>query len=268
MNNPYAGIPGPEWDPSSSMYLRDPGSAASSLLIDIGVKPTDGATYRGPRAPQVPEGVNGRWVMTGVNPGPNQTGRDGVPEPYMQQVHGNDWVFMGDRQPMAQAQPEEAPKPQQQASDPSGKTIYNDWDTYRNQARAEVEAGLNSPFVQNPQELIGLDRKQQMQAFYPGAWQEDGVQKVIGPNGKNIAPDLLADGTLALFREGDANTSTARDWPTLVEMLQKTNRVTPDQFQTLLKLGENKPLDQSFGGMGGMGGGGMSLMGNMIRGGK
>jgi hypothetical protein len=233
-----------EWAKSGAL------TAGSSLP---GVAPEDGWMHQGANAPTLPEGAKGYWAMTssGVGPASNYGENSG-----MDQRDNATWRFVGEKEEkpyVPQGAPDEpqAPRP---VADPNGKTIYNDWDFYKNQARAEVEAGLNSPFVQNPQELIGLDRKQQMQAFYPSAWQEDGVQKVIGPNGKNIAPDLLADGTLALFREGDANTSTARDWPSLVEMLQKTNRVTPDQFQTLLRLGENKKPDQSFAGPGGMGG--------------
>lgn len=144
MNNPYADIPGPEWDPNSEMYLRDPGSTASSLLLDIGVAPTDGATYRGLRPPPVPEGVKGRYVMTGVNQGPNQQGRDGSPEPYIQQAHGNDWVFMGEQ--------EQAPQmaaPQQMADDPApgGPTIYDSTADWINIARAEDQGRNRMPFV-------------------------------------------------------------------------------------------------------------------------
>lgn len=262
MNNPYADIPGPEWDPNSEMYLRDPGSNASSLLLDIGVAPTDGATYRGLRPPPIPEGVKGRYVMTGVNQGPNQQGRDGSPEPYIQNAHGNDWVFMGEQEQAAEpASMEQAlKKAVAPTADPNGKTIYNDWDLYQATARTEPEANLNSPGVLNQQDLVGLDRRDQMSALYPAAWQTSGIQKVIGPNGTNIAPDLENKGLFAKFRENNIQPSDYADFPSMMDQLLKAGKITQKEHDFLGDLTIAKKPDQSFAMPGMQGGGGLKGM--------
>lgn len=253
---------GDPFDPQNPHYGKD--VFATSSMIDGGMAPQSGFMYRGTNMPAVPKGQKGYYTLVNTAPG-LRTMNDGILDTGAQD---NTWRFVGEEQSMApQGAPEEQQQAQRPVADPNGKTIYNDWDTFRSTAQAEVGAGDFSPGVLNPRDLIGLDANQQMQKFYPGAWQDSGVQKVIGPNGTNIAPKLQEDGILDQFRPGtgNANTATARDYPTLVELLQNTGKITPEQSQILLGLAKPKVPDQSFAQLGMTGGGGQALLGGGFR---
>lgn len=123
-----------------------------------------------------------------------------------------------------------------------GRTIYNDHDYFLQQARGSAEAGNNMPFVVNPQSLIGLSPQQQMNQFYPAAWQDEGVQKTIGPNGQNIGPELQKQ-----FGNSQAiDTAGGQDWPSLVRLLSDSGRIDAGQAQALLGLATPKKLDASM----------------------
>jgi hypothetical protein len=163
------------------------------------------------------------------------------------------WQFVEQQAPQAQAPmpPPEEKQPEQPA-DPSGKTIYNDWDTYRNKARADVEGINRMPFTFSDYAGVALDKNDAMQQFYPGAYQEGGVQKIIGPNGQNIAPRLQDDGMLDAFRYSGLDTAKVENWPSLVKMLQSSGLLSQDakenaaQQQVLLDLAKPKKPDMSF----------------------
>lgn len=195
------------------------GSDASGRQQDAGLWLPDGT--------QAPTDKDGQWVMGG-------NGR---------------LVFIPNQPTAAPMQPVQeqasvAPPP----APTDGKTIFNDWDFYQNQARGENLAANDSPFVSNPQKLIGLDADQQMQRFYPGAWQEGGVQKVIGPNGQNIAPELQSNGLFAAFQDAGVDTSKAADWPSMIDALMDKGLLADNQYKFLSDLTKPKKLDQSFAG--------------------
>ncbi len=216
--------------------------------VDYGMKPVNGMVYKGN-------------VMPGA--GPNSAGALAPPDPNAPAPTGQ-WQYIGDydtgnrnpdhgssiqkqwryqeNQPQAapaQRQVEEEPPPQ--AAPTGGKTIYNDWDTYQNKARADVEGMNRMPFVYSDYAGVSLDPQKAMQQFYPAAWQEGGVQKTIGPNGQNIAPYLNSD-----FGDPQFLDTTKKDMPSLVQMLLDKGGIDQRQSQALLDLMKPKKLDTSF----------------------
>lgn len=216
--------------------------------IDYGMKPVDGMVYTGNTMPGI-----GPNPMTGQMPDPNAKS-------------GGSWEFIGnydtgtrnpDHGPSEQGQwryreaPQAAPmmrEPVQeeapQAGPTDGKTIYNDWDTYQNKARADVEGINRMPFAYSDYAGISLDPQKAMNQFYPPAWQEQGVQKTIGPNGQNIAPYLNEDFGDPQFLK----TNGQKDYPSLVQSLLNSGGIDQRQSQALLDLMKPKKLDTSFAG--------------------
>lgn len=211
--------------------------ALSSRFLNFGATPMDGmdyVTHYGGGPPQVPEGAKGYYVMTGSTPGQAGTGNEG----------SQTYRFVGEQQaaPVARQPVQEEPVPQAPSD---GKTIYNDWDTYQNKARAEVEGMNRMPFVRSNFDLVSLDPQKAMNQFYPAAWQEEGVQKTIGPNGANIAPRLQKD-----FETAQLVDTTKADWPSLVAMLAGNGQIDQRQQQALLDLAKPKKANTGMGGMG------------------
>lgn len=215
--------------------------------VDYGMKPVDGMVYTGTTMPGV--GLN---PMTGQPPDPNAK-------------PAGSWEFIGnqdtgtrnpDHGPSQMGQwryretPQATPMPQQpaqeeapqQAAPTNGKTIYNDWDTYQNKARADVEGINRMPFAYSDYAGISLDPQKAMNQFYPSAWQEQGVQKTIGPNGQNIAPYLQSDFGDPQF----LTTNGQKDFPSLVQAMLAGGRIDDRQSQALLELMKPKKPDMSF----------------------
>lgn len=224
--------------------------ALTTQMVDKGALPMDGwqyqTTFQG-SAPAVPEGTNGYWVKTNDTPGQAGTGNMG----------SSTYRFVGEQQaPQAMAR---RPVQQEQVApeQPSdGKTIYNSWDRFQDKGRAEVEGINRMPFVFSGYDTISLDPQKAMDQLYPAAWQESGVQKTIGPNGTNIAPQLQKD-----FNDPQLIDTTKGDWPSLVRLLMDNGTVDAKQGQALLGLAEPKKLNASFGGIGGS----QALLGGMGR---
>jgi hypothetical protein len=226
--------------------MQNPGPFQNfNQAIDYGMKPVDGMVYVGNTMPGV--GVN---PMTGQRPDPNAkpTGSwqfignfdTGTRNPDHGPSEQGQWQWREDAKPapvVQQAKQEEAPEPRFPDGD-----IYNDWDYYQKKARAEVEGMNRMPYVFSDYVNISLDPQKAMNQFYPAAWQEQGVQKTIGPNGQNIAPKLYEDFGDPQF----INTTGQKDWPSLVKMLLGNGSVNEQQGQALLGLMEPKKLDTSF----------------------
>jgi hypothetical protein len=243
---------GDPFDPSNELYGRDPGSFASTSMLAGGMAPKDGWMYRGTDAPKVPEGQKGYYVMTNSVPG-MRTVNDGIVD---QGSQDNTWRFVGEQEAapqQQQLQQQEAPLPKYPDGD-----IYEDNDYWQKKARAEVEGINKMPGVFSDYADISLMNPRQIEnIFYPPSWQEEGVQKTIGPNGQNIAPQLQQT-----FSDAQAiDTKVQSDFPTLINMLTNTGQVDGKQRQTLLDMITPKKLDTSFGGPGGMGGGNSLLSG-------
>jgi len=214
--------------------------------IDYGMKPVDGMVYTGTTMPGV--GIN---PMTGQRPDPNAkpTGSwefignqdTGTRNPDHGPSQVGQWQYReAAAAPAMAARPQqEEPAPQQAPSD--GKTIYNDWDTYQNKARADVEGINRMPFMYSDYAGVSLDPQKAMNQFYPAAWQAEGVQKTIGPNGQNIAPYLNSD-----FGDPQFLDTTKKDMPSLVSMLLNSGNIDQRQSQALLDLMKPKKLDTSF----------------------
>ena len=150
---------------------------------------------------------------------------------------------------------EEAPKKKEEAPS-DGRTIYNDWDKYIDEARKAVEGINRMPFTYSDYGNVSTNRNEAMNQFYPGAWQKNGLQPFIGPNGQNISNDVGL-GIYEALKKGTASTSDTQDWPTLVKTLLQSNTTSPAMIQTLLDMAKPKKLDTSFqssGLMGMMGG--------------
>ncbi len=221
-------------------------NGAQTVLVNSGAIPQDGWTFRGAGAPLDIDGQNGYWVMTGSTSAPGFSAGD---NPGVMQTD-NSYRFVSTQPqaaPVARPVQEEAAPPPK--AEDNGKTIYNDWDTYQTKARADVEGINRMPFVfPDYGDLVGLDRSRIADTFFPAAWQESGVQKTIGPNGTNIAPQLQND-----FGDPALVGTTKADWPSLVQMLSDNGSIDGKQRQALLSLAEPKKLNTGFGGMGGMG---------------
>lgn len=247
---------GAQFDPQVAELLKlqqgqTPVNADYSEYLRLGLVPQDGMTFRGAQAPTAPAGAKGRYVLT--NTGAQSFGG---PDSGQQSVANNEWTWIGEPQasPAAAQQPTQQ-RPQEPTAPANGKTIYNDWDTFQSKARADVEGINRMPFTFADYGGVSTDPSEAMNQFYPAHQQTQGVQKVIGPNGSNIAPQLQQDGLLHLFKPGGgADTSGQVDFPSLVKLLQSGGLLSPDateaaaQQQALLGLAAPRKLDQSFGG--------------------
>lgn len=184
---------------------------------------------------QPPTDAKGQWVMSGQGPGAQDGGQGGSSVGY------NRWTFIPNQPAAAPAQRQAQEEAPQQAAPADGKTIYNDWDTYQNKARADVEGINRMPFMYSDYAGVSLDPQKAMQQFYPAAWQAEGVQKTIGPNGQNIAPYLNRD-----FNDPQFLDTTKQDMPSLVAMMLNRGSIDERQSQALLELMKPKKLDTSF----------------------
>lgn len=192
----------------------------AGLMLPAGAKP--------------PSDANGQWVMSGTGGG-LRDGDGGTTQSYAR------WTFIPN-QPAAA--PSRAPMPEEPAPQPQqndGKTIYNDWDTYQQRARADVEGMNRMPFVRSDFNLVSLDPAKAMDQFYPAAWQTEGVQKTIGPNGQNIAPELQRQ-----FGDAQFINTTKADWPSMLDALLSKGAVSESQYKALSDLAKPKKLDNSM----------------------
>lgn len=203
--------------------------------IAYGVQPVNGMVFRGNQMPGT--GVDhstGKMYEPGFTKG-------GSWQYIGQQDSVGQWQFVEQQAPQA-AQPMEQPKEEPLPEYPKGD-IYNDWDYYQGRARADVEGINKMPFMFSDYADIGLRTPQQnMNTFYPPSWQEEGVQKTIGPNGQNIAPKLQET-----FGNAQAiNTNGQTDFPSLVKKLMASGSIDSGQEQMLLGLIKPKKPDMSF----------------------
>lgn len=199
--------------------------------------------YGGPagQEPKAEMPTNGRWQYLG--PDLEQFGiRAADQNPINPNMQGA-WKWVEDKAPVAAAPAEEMVKKPVERF-PEGD-IYNDWDYFQKRARADVEGINRMPFTYADYPNVGQTKQDAFNQFYPNAWQTNGLQPVIGPNGQNIAPSLSED-VYKLFRDKGVDTATARDWPSLVESLMKSGRIDGGMSQTLLDLAKPKKLDTSF----------------------
>lgn len=153
------------------------------------------------------------------------------------------WVFEAEEKASVPAKFEEEPKKPKERF-PEGD-IYNDWDYYTKRARADVEGINRMPFTFNDYPNVEKDKNDAFQQFYPAAWQTGGVQKIVGPNGSNIAP-MLDSNLLSLFRDGGIDPSTAKDWPSLIDALTNSGKIDASQRKTLEGFTKQKKPDTSF----------------------
>lgn len=116
--------------------------------------------------PNVGEG--GQWIFAGNKHigGPAVSGTDYGGN---QAMYSTTWEWMPD--PVApQQQP--APAPQQQRQDvPAQLPIYDDWNAYRQMARAQTEGLNRMPFVFGDYQQIPTDPQSAFEMFYPGNMQ-------------------------------------------------------------------------------------------------
>jgi hypothetical protein len=189
------------------------------------------------------EPAKGKWRYLGPDASHYGAYAAGGEQPVADNAKGA-WMWEEDAAPAAAA-PVEEEQPKKKAERFPEGDIYNDWDYYTKRARADVEGINRMPFTYSDFPNIGQTPAEATQQFYPGAWQEGGVQKIIGPNGTNIAPGL-DENLLSIFRDKGIDTASAKDWPSLLDQLMKSGRITSAQRGTLGDLAKKKEPDQSF----------------------
>jgi hypothetical protein len=213
-------------------------------------QPNDGAITFSRRMPRMPgsEGnaAKGRWRYMGNDV--SQYGlipTDQVPYPGGDSAQGV-WQWEEDRAPapMAMAPTEEAPQKKVEAPS-DGRTIYNDWDFFQNQARQAVEGISRMPFTYSDYPSVATNKNDAINQFYPGSWQKNGLQPQIGPNGQNIS-NQVGSGIYEALRDGKASTAGAKDWPSLLMSLSQKGLLTSEGAGLLLDLAKQKKLDTSF----------------------
>jgi hypothetical protein len=192
---------------------------------------------------QQPEVAKGKWRYLGPDASAYGAYAAGGEQPVADNAKGA-WMWEEDAKPQAAMPAEEMPQKKTQERFPEGD-IYNDWDYFQKRARADVEGINRMPFTYADYPNVAQNPGDAMNQFYPGAWQDSGVQKIIGPNGSNIAPGLSPE-VLKLFRDGGIDTASAKDWPSLIESLLQSKRVDAGTGQSLLDLAKPKKLDTSF----------------------
>lgn len=129
---------GDPFDPNNPRYGQD--VFATSSMIDGGIAPEDGWSYRGFNAPKVPEGQKGYYVMTNSVAGP-QTVNDGIVDQGQQDTT---WRFVADQEKAPDAGPQQ---PRADDPAPDGPTIYDSTADWINIARAEDQGRNRMPFV-------------------------------------------------------------------------------------------------------------------------
>lgn len=119
-----------------------------------------------------------------------------------------------------------------------GSTGY-DWGSYLDAARASTENRRNNPFVYDPRTATP-DRQANTSNLYPDVMQAQGMQPIMGPNGKNIAPNLatilgVADPNDASKLPGGQPLDMAHGLAGLIQWIQQLGG-TPEQLSQLQAL--------------------------------
>jgi hypothetical protein len=152
--------------PINSMHA--PGLGRFDIIQSGAPQAGDMVLAQGMQAPAPQEG--GTWVFSGSNMvgGRGSSGDDDFMAPDQQQ---SQWIF----QPQQQAAPQQAPQQQGPRPDvPAQLPIYDDWDAYRQMARAQTEGLNRMPFVFADSQKVPTDKQDAFSMFYPAnlqGWQ-------------------------------------------------------------------------------------------------
>lgn len=141
-------------------------------LADINALQAGDTIYARPGMnPAAPEGANGFWNIAGTHQG---VGGVSGTDDYQPGYDVTQWQWVENPQQQAAA-PQQAPQAPREDV-PAQLPIYDDWNAYRQMARAQTEGLNRMPFVFGDYHQIPTNPQDAFEMFYPGhmqGWQNE-----------------------------------------------------------------------------------------------